>query len=74
MLLLDLLAWTFVSLQLAHACKEIYYQVMTCPELVPTARKERKGKIMVTQKHQIGTPFLVHLRKNLGAWPSRARL
>jgi len=26
------------------------YQVMTCPELVPTARKERKGNIIVTQK------------------------
>lgn len=43
------------------------YQVMTCPELLPTARKLKKGNIMVTQKHQMGTPLLVTLRKNLGA-------
>jgi hypothetical protein len=45
---------------------------MTWAEELPTARKLRKGKIMVTQKHQIGTPFLVQRRRNFGAWPSRA--
>ncbi len=50
------------------------YHVITCPELLPTARKLRKGKIMVTQKHQIGTPLFVHLRRNFGACPSRDKL
>ena len=48
------------------------YQVITWPELVPMARKLRKGKIIVTQKHQIGTPFFVHFLRNFGAWPSSA--
>jgi hypothetical protein len=46
---------------------------MTCPELLPIERKLRRGKIIVMQKHQIGTPFFVHLRRNFGAWPSRER-
>jgi hypothetical protein len=46
---------------------------MTCAELLPTAKKLRNGKIIVAQKHQIGTPFLVHFLKNFGAWPSSDR-
>lgn len=48
--------------------------VMTCPDEEPTARKLSSGKNIVTAKHQIGTPFLVHLRRNLGACPSSDRL
>lgn len=38
-----------------------------------TARKERNGKAMTTQKHHSGTPFLVVYLRNFGARPSRLR-
>lgn len=38
-----------------------------------TAKKERKGNAMTTQKHHSGTPFFVVYRRNFGALPSSAR-
>ena len=36
-------------------------------------RKERNGKHITIQKHQIGTPLLVVCARNFGARPSSAR-
>lgn len=49
-------------------------QVMATADPLDTAVNESSGKIMTTQKQYIGTPFLVHLRRNLGALPSSERL
>jgi len=46
---------------------------MTTDELLPTAKKDKIGKIMTTQKQYIGTPDLVHFWRTLGARPSRER-
>ena len=48
-------------------------QVSTLADPLETERKLRSGKSMVTAKHQIGTPFLVHLRRKRGARPSMER-
>jgi hypothetical protein len=48
-------------------------QVKTSDEEPETCKKERNGKHMTTQKHQIGTPLDVQCVRNFGARPSRAR-
>lgn len=44
--------------------------MITSPALLCRLRKLSIGKIIVMQKHQIGTPFFVTFLRNFGACPS----
>lgn len=47
--------------------------VNTIDELLLSCKKLNSGKIITIVKQNIGTPFFVHVRRILGARPSRAR-